>query len=106
MTSGEAGYFPRASPAGGRSTTKLPAAAGAVEPELGPSWRKSINTRVTRLLSGRQPSSSRAPNVGSVEQGLILVGLRPRRARSQANSSTHVSDRRDARPAESPGKLT
>ena len=106
MTRGEVGYFPRASPAGGRSTTKLPAAAGAVEPELGPSWRKGINTRVTRLLPGRQPSSSCALNVGSVEQGLILVGRRPRRARSQANSSKRVSDCLDPRPAESPGKLT
>ena len=96
MTSGDVGYLPRASPGGGRSTTKPPAAAVSVGPELGPAWRKSIPTRLTRLLSGRQPLPPRAVNAGPVRRGLILAGGRRRRARSGANSSL---TRRRAGPA-------
>ena len=88
MIQGEVGYFPRASPGGGRSSTKPPAATASVEPEPGPAWRKSIPARLTRLLSGRQPSPVHTRNVGRacVHPGSILVGLRRRRARSLANS--------------------
>ena len=88
MTQGEVGYFPRASPGGGRSSTKPPAATASVEPEPGPAWRKSIPARLTRLLSGRQPSPVHTRNVARarVRPGSILVGLRRRRARSLANS--------------------
>ena len=78
MARGEVGYLPRASPGGGRSTTKPPAAAASVGPEFGPARRKSIPARLTRLLSGRQLSPPRALNGGSARHGSSTASDRGR----------------------------
>ena len=50
ITQGEAGYLPRASPGGGRSTTTPPEAAALAEGKLPGSWRNSMLGSLTRLF--------------------------------------------------------